>query len=169
LVGAYRLIGYENRALEARDFNDDKKDAGEVGAGHSVTALYEVVPVGAHGPGASSVDPLKYQTAAPASAAAQSDELMTLKIRYKPPGTEKSQLSTYVVRDDGKSFEAASSEHRFSAGVAAFGMKLKDSPHVKGLSLAETRKIVESALGTDTHGERRELVKLIDKAAALPR
>ncbi len=169
LVGAYRLIGYENRALAARDFNDDKKDAGEVGAGHSVTALYEVVPAGEPVPGASNVDPLKYQAAAPASAAAQSDELMTLKIRYKPPGTDKSQLSTYVVHDDGKSFETASQEHRFSAGVAAFGMKLKDSPHVKGFSLAATRRIVESALGADAHGERRELVKLIDKAKALPR
>src|SRR5262249_11344621 len=127
-VGAYRLIGYENRLLRTQDFNDDRKDAGDMGAGHTVTALYECIPPGLPIPVAG-VDPLKYQRAGQPAVAADSKDLLTLKIRYKEPKEEQSKLLTETVRDNDAALEQASVDHRFAAAVAAFGMLLRDSPY----------------------------------------
>jgi Ca-activated chloride channel homolog len=124
VVGAYRLIGYENRLLGAQDFNDDKKDAGELGAGHSVTALYELVPPGEEIPGGS-VDPLKYQT--PAAARAASGELATVKLRYKEPDGDTSRLLSRVV--DNTVMPAMSDNLRLASAVAELGMLLRGSQH----------------------------------------
>jgi Ca-activated chloride channel homolog len=123
VVGAYRLIGYENRLLGAQDFNDDQKDAGELGAGHSVTALYEIVPPGEQVPGGS-VDPLKYQSA---SARGTSGELATVKLRYKDPDGETSRLLTRVVGSDA--LPGMSDNLRLASAVAELGMLLRDSQH----------------------------------------
>ncbi len=127
-VGSYRLIGYENRMLKARDFNDDKKDAGEIGAGHTVTALYELTPVGST-TDANDVDPLKYQTTSITRAAVVNGELFTLKLRYKAPNGTKSELMTFTVEDAPVKIEQASEDFKFAASAAGFGMLLRNSPH----------------------------------------
>jgi len=162
-VGAYRLIGYENRVLAHSDFNDDKKDAGEIGAGHTVTALYEVLPPGAAAPG---VDPLKYQQAV-ATPAAASDELMQVKLRFKRPESETCELLSFAVADRGGSLEAASSDLRFAAAVALFGMKLRGSQYAGTLGYAAARELAAGALGEDPNGHRRGMLALVDRAAAL--
>ena len=135
-VAAYRLLGYENRILRAEDFADDRKDAGEIGAGHAVTALYEIVPAGVSRllPAA---DPLKYQESGRASAAAGNGELMTVKVRYKAPEGDRSRLLSVAVqaREAGEPSAAL----RFSAAVAAFGMLLRDSEHKGSASWAVSR------------------------------
>ncbi len=168
-VQAYRLIGYENRMLRSEDFNDDKKDAGEIGAGHSVTAIYELVPPGAPMPheSAPKVDALKYQAPPSTSAASASGELATLKLRYKAPDGDESKLSSFAIVDRGASFDAASVDLRFASSVAAFGMLLRDSPHKGQASFAWVRSTAQGALGRDPSGYRAELVGLVDKAAAL--
>ncbi len=163
-VSAYRLIGYENRLLRARDFNDDKKDAGEIGAGHSVTALYEVVPAGVKAPAAGKIDKLKYQKPS-LSAASSSGELLTLKLRYKKPDGDTSKLLTTTVTDDRQA--AASTSLRFSSAVAAFGMLLRGSRHKGDASFAMVKKLAAAAVGPDKHGYRAEFLKLVDRAAAL--
>ena len=165
-VSAYRLIGYENRMLRARDFNDDKKDAGEIGAGHSVTALYEVVPAGVKSPQAGTVDPLKYQKPA-LSAASASGELLTLKLRYKKPAGSVSKLISTTVRDDQQARTGASQSLRFSSAVAAFGMLLRGSKHKGQASFAMVKKLASGSLGPDKHGYRAEFLKLVDRAASL--
>ncbi|HKB90124.1 MAG TPA: von Willebrand factor type A domain-containing protein, partial [Opitutaceae bacterium] len=133
-VASYRLIGYEKRLLKKEDFNNDKADAGEVGAGHTVTALYEVVPAGDSGSESQpSVDPLKYQPA-PKVEKIQlprkiGEELLTLKIRYKIPNGDASSKLEFAVVDNGTSFEKTSGDFKFAASVAGFGMLLHDSPH----------------------------------------
>ncbi len=164
-VSAYRLIGYENRMLRARDFNDDKKDAGEIGAGHSVTALYEVVPAGVKAPAAGTVDPLKYQKRS-ASAAAASGELLTLKLRYKKPDGDTSKLLSVAVSDAPQQ-AGASNSLRFSSAVAAFGMLLRGSKHKGQASFAMVKKLAGQSLGADKHGYRAEFLKLVDRAAGL--
>ncbi|WP_434423684.1 YfbK domain-containing protein [Nannocystis pusilla] len=166
-VGAYRLVGYENRVLAHQDFNDDSKDAGEIGAGHTVTALYEVLPPGAEGavPG---VDPLRYQQpkAAPAPApASASAELMHVKLRYKQPEGQDSQLLTMPVADPGNALDAASEDLRFAAAVAMFGMKLRNSEHARGVTYKQIRGLAEGALGPDTRGYRRGMLALLGLAA----
>ncbi len=166
LVSSYRLIGYENRALADRDFNDDTKDAGEIGAGHTVTALYEVIPAGM--PGATgTVDPLKYQRNPELSAAAKSGEMMTVKLRYKQPTGSKSQLISFPLTDEERSLSQSSADFRFSASVAAFGMLLRNSQHAGDADFAMVRKLAQGALGKDPHGYRREFVQLVDQAARL--
>jgi Ca-activated chloride channel homolog len=161
MVAAYRLIGYENRLLSAEDFNDDRKDAGEIGAGHSVTALYEIVPVGvpiAKG----SVDPLKYQTPAkPSPSVAASDELMTLKLRFKRPTGGTSELVSGVVRDSERDAAEASDDFRFASAVAGFGMLLRKSPHRGDATPAMVRGLASSALGKDPNGYRQGFVTLL--------
>src|SRR6185503_1348118 len=164
-VGAYRLLGYENRLLKKEDFNDDRKDAGEIGSGHHVTALYELVPPSeaAELPG---VDPLKYQTpAAPASAA--SGEAFTVKLRYKEPDGDTSKLLSVPVTDGGAAIGAASSDLRFAASVAAFGLVLRDSPHKGSASLDLSAKLAQEGLGADPGGYRRDFLDLVEKARAL--
>ena len=140
-VEAYRLVGYENRKLEHEDFNDDTKDAGEIGAGHSVTAIYEVVPAGAGTHGAK-VDDLKYQSEGSLSAAAKPGELMTVKLRYKQPDGTKSRRLDVAVEDSDQALADTSVDYRLSAAVAMFGMMLRDSRH-KGA--ASYRGIVDLA------------------------
>jgi Ca-activated chloride channel family protein len=168
-VQSYRLVGYEDRLLATEDFNDDKKDAGDMGAGHSVTALYEVVPVGAPAPAgqAPAVSPLKYQagsTLAPASANA---ELLTVSVRYKSPQGNTSQKISEVVVDLPEPFANASADHRFAAAVAEFAQILRGAPAVAGQTLEVAKKIAATALTADASGDRRELLSLIERARGL--
>jgi Ca-activated chloride channel family protein len=165
-VASYRLIGFENRVLAARDFNDDKKDAGELGAGHSMTALYEIVPLAASGvSGGSEVDPLKYSAQAP-TPAATSDELLTLKLRYKRPDSDVSRLMSQAVRDTQPEAQA-SKDLRWAAAVACFGMLLRNSEHKGQATLALADSLARNAIGADPQGERHELVSLIEQAKTL--
>jgi len=164
-IAAYRLIGYENRMLAARDFNDDKKDAGEIGAGHMVTALYELIPKGVKVPGPK-VDALKYQTPK-TPAASQGDEIATVKLRHKAPEGEKSTLVSFPVKDLGGAFTSASEDLRFASAVAGFAMLLRGSKHKGDLTYSKVRAMAEKALGKDRHGYRKELVSLVTKASDL--
>ncbi len=168
-VQSYKLIGYENRVLAKEDFNDDKKDAGEIGAGHSVTALYEIVPVGAPNPGVPSVDPLKYQATGALSPAAAGGELMTVAVRYKQPTSETSTKFTVIVNDNARPLAEASADYRFGVAVANIALLLRGSPDVKAGGLAAARALAASALGTDAHGDRREFLGMVDTASTLSR
>jgi Ca-activated chloride channel family protein len=164
-VESYRLIGYENRKLAHQDFDDDKKDAGEIGAGHSVTALYEVVPArGADGQDGAN---LRYQSGRNTTAAAGSGELMHLKLRFKRPMGADSKLITFAVRDDERTLAESSEDFRFAAAVAEFGMLLRDSQHRGKASFAQTRKLAAGALGHDKGGHRSGFLRMIDMALAL--
>ena len=167
-VSSYRLIGYENRVLAKEDFNDDKKDAGEIGAGHSVTALYELVPAGidvdAIGP---KVDELKYQSESKPTDAADSEELMTLKLRYKEPDGEASQLVEFPIVDGFVPFDDADNDLRFAAAVASFGMQLRRSPYAGSWTLSDAMNTANRAKGTDRDGLRDEFVTLVQKASEL--
>jgi Ca-activated chloride channel family protein len=166
-VASYKLIGYENRLLAKEDFNDDNKDAGEIGAGHSVTALYEIVPRGVPAPAPAAVDPLKYQGASAPSAAASSTELMTIAVRYKEPQGDVSTKLSFVVVDSDKPLAQASDDYRFGVAVANVALLLRGSPDVKQSSLATARSLAAGALGADLHGDRREFLALIDEAKRL--
>lgn len=160
LVGAYRLIGYENRMLRAEDFNDDTKDAGEIGAGHTVTALYEVVPAGKEGalPG---IDALKYQKPVEATRESRSGELLTLKLRYKDPDGSTSKLIQVPVSDRGTSWAQASRDFKFASGVAALGMILRDSPYKGNATLGSVLELAEAGKGEDRQGYRAEFIELV--------
>jgi Ca-activated chloride channel family protein len=164
-VDSYRLIGYENRVLADADFNDDAKDAGDMGAGHSVTALYEVVPAGA-GAGAKTraVDPLKYQEPRRVSAGGSGDELMTVKLRYKQPDGDTSRLLSVAVKDGAA---ADSPDIRFAAAVASFGMVLRDSEHKGSATFASVLELARSGVGDDRDGLRADFVKLVQSAQLL--
>lgn len=169
-VAAYRLIGYENRLLAKEDFNDDTKDAGEIGAGHTVTALYEIIPAGEKIPGAPSVDPLKYQTPEPvASGAPVSGDLLTIKLRFKQPDGDKSQLLEVALPspESVTPFDQASSDFRFAAAVAAFGMKLRGSPDAGSITWDGMLQIARNALGDDPGSYRAEFLTLIEAAKRL--
>jgi Ca-activated chloride channel family protein len=166
-VQSYKLIGYENRLLAKEDFNDDKKDAGEIGAGHSITALYEVVPVGAPAQGQPGVDPLKYQGQPSASVAAATNELMTVAVRYKPPQGDVSTKFSVVVKDDVKPIQQASDDYRFGVAVANVALLLRGSADVKHSSLDSARQLAAGAVGPDAHGDRREFLAMIDEAKRL--
>ena len=165
-VSSYRLIGYENRIMAKEDFNDDAKKAGVIGAGHAVTALYELVPAGGSGskPG---VDPLKYQKPPQASSAAQSDELVTVKIRSKEPEKDTSVLSEFTVKESKEKFSSASQDFKFSAAVAAFGMALRDSPHKGSANLESALEWAKAGKGEDEHGYRQEFIRLIHRAISI--
>ncbi len=166
-VQSYRLIGYENRILNKEDFNDDTKDAGEIGAGHTVTALYEIVPTGVKNTLAGTVDELKYQTVATKSNAQESPEWMTIKLRYKAPTADVSQLLAVTVQDSGLKWEKTSENYRFSAAVAAFGMTLRDSKYKGGTNLEMIKSLANSAKGKDEEGYRAEFVRLVGMAEVL--
>jgi Ca-activated chloride channel family protein len=163
-VAAYRLIGYENRVLRNEDFNDDKKDAGEIGAGHSVTALYEIVPAGAE-IDAPSVDPLRYQQRADPTRAANTSELATVKVRYKAPDGDTSRLITTVAQARPR---AMSSNLGFASAVAEFGMLLTGSDHRSHASYKSAVSRARMYRGSDPEGYRGEFVRLVDLAAGLP-
>lgn len=161
-VAGYRLIGYENRLLRSQDFNDDTKDAGEMGSGHSVTALYELVPAGVEVPAAS--DPLKYQTPPKSSG---SGELLTVKVRYKDPDGERSRLIELPVFDSSRRFAQASDDFRFAAAVAELGMLLRNSPARGDASFEEAASLAASARARDVEGYRAEFLQMVDAARAL--
>jgi Ca-activated chloride channel homolog len=164
-VGAWRLVGYENRVLAAEDFKDDKKDAGDIGAGHTVTALYEIVPPGVLTETAG-VEPLKYQRP-PAPAADASRELLTVKLRWKAPNADVSEPMEVAVVDEGASYSAASPDFKFAASVAAFGMCLRQSPHKGSANTAAVLELATEGAANDPGGYRREFVDLVKKAIAL--
>ena len=181
-VSAYRLIGYENRLLAAEDFNDDAKDAGELGAGHSVTALYEVVPAGAAENPARRVDPLRYQHGRPRSRigaaidrvgdrlrgpAAPSSELLTVKLRYKAPDGDVSRLLSHPLHDRGAALAAASADFRFSAAVAEWGMLLRDSRFRGGATYDAVARLARGALSGDRGGYRGEFLRLVEASRRL--
>jgi Ca-activated chloride channel family protein len=176
-VASYRLIGYENRALRDEDFNDDTKDAGEIGAGHTVTALYEIVPQGIRHP-APSVDPLKYQqpryepygpthSGNVLTEASGSGELFTVKIRWKEPDGNRSRLQELAVVDRGRSLSAASDDFCFAAAVAGFGMLLRDSDHSGDLTFQDVMALAENGMGRDRHGHRSGFLELVDQASSV--
>lgn len=163
-VAGYRLIGYENRLLAARDFNDDRKDAGEIGAGHSVTALYEIVPAG------QTVEndgiELKYSQVQPVETRF-GNELMTVKLRYKEPEGSASKLLTMGVLDADKSASDASNNLRFASAVAQFGLLLRESRYRQNASFGNTRALAESSVRSDLKGYKTEFLELLDKAQRL--
>ncbi len=171
-VQAYRLIGYENRRLADRDFNDDEKDAGEVGAGHQLTALYEVVPVGASFD--AGVDPLKYARPSDETNASErfgrdprGDEWLTVKLRYQSPQGGKSRLVERVVSGPARPLAQATESARWTAAVALFGMLLQESEHRGAGDFELVRSLARGAVGTDERGERSEFVRLVSLAKEL--
>ncbi len=171
-VLAYRLIGYENRLMAAEDFNNDAKDAGEIGAGHSVTALYELIPpgqsLGENDPESlAAVDPLKYQQSAEPTSAATGEDLFTLALRYKLPDAERSQRIEIAAIDRGMKISQASRDFAWTAAVAAFGMVLRNSPHKGSATLAAVAELAQSARGPDPAGYRAEFLQLVEMARAL--
>lgn len=165
-VNSYRLIGYENRIMAKEDFNDDTKKTGVIGAGHVVTALYELVPAGL-GSSKPGVDPLKYQKPPQPSSSADSDELVTVKIRSKKPDDDRSVLSEFTVKDSNRKFSEASQDFKFAAAVAAFGMALRDSPYKGNANLERALEWAKEGKGADVHGYRQEFIRLVHKAIAL--
>lgn len=165
-VQAYRLIGYENRALKNEEFHDDKKDAGEMGSGHTVTALYEIVPAGASSSYLSKTDALKYQKP-DLSDVGKTDELLTLKIRYKKPDSNKSILFDYPVKNVSKPIAACSENLRFASAVAEFGLLLRDSEFKGKANYQNIVTRTKTALGKDEEGYRSEFVQLVKTAATL--
>ncbi|HZJ16093.1 MAG TPA: von Willebrand factor type A domain-containing protein [Chthoniobacteraceae bacterium] len=177
-VAAYRLIGYENRVMAAKDFNDDTKDAGEIGAGHSVTAFYELVPAGKEVPSVTpAVEPLKYQAAPVAEPKPEtrnlkletSDELLTLKLRYKAPDADTSTLREFPLKDSGRRFENSSRDFRFGAAVVGYGMLLRGSPHKGSTNWELVHELAIEGKGDDRDGYRAEFVGLVERARALMR
>ena len=186
-VKSYRLLGYENRALKTEDFDNDRKDAGEIGAGHSVTALYEIVlakskkaqrsvPVGMKYQKAESVtvtDDATSETddaaseATMLSKAAESGELATVAVRYKQPDAQTSQRLEYAIANELKSFASSSSDFQFAASVAGFGMLLRGSAYAGDVTFAQIEDVASGAIGNDASGYRAEFVDLVRKAAAI--
>ncbi len=165
-VASYRLIGYENRTLAAQDFRNDRKDAGEIGAGHSVTALYEVVPVGAEVP-ASEVPELRYQDKQIAPTDQHGDELLTVRLRYKLPNESQGIEFTHAVANTANGFEKASVDFRFATSVAMFGMILRDSQFAQHLGWNDVRSLAKTSLGEDQKGYRTEFLNLVAQAEQL--
>lgn len=164
-VGAYRLIGYENRVLADEDFKDDKKDAGEIGLGHSVTALYEIIPAGAAD--IPEVDGLKYRKTDTSPEAG--DELMTIKLRYKPAGRESSVMKDLAVKAVSPALDETSNDFRFAASVAGFGMLLKDSEYLQTMGYPMLLDLARNSRGQDDEGYRAEFIRLVEMAEMLQR
>lgn len=171
-VRAYKLLGYENRMLAKEDFNDDKKDAGEMGAGHTVTALYEITPTDAP-PEVAPVDPLKYQpTTVPAPKVADapkidSPEVMTVKLRYKAPDADVSQLMELPVLDRNAAVASAPGDFQFATAVAGYGLLLRGSQQVGNLNWEMIRQMAKAGKGEDAEGYRGEFLQLVEKAAGM--
>ena len=178
-VAGYRLIGYENRMLKTEDFANDQKDAGEIGAGHTVTALYELVTTDAQDPATNVAPPgMKYQVGNdvaqrpdPAkvklSKAAQNGDLLTLSLRYKLPDENVSKKVEFTLANEDKSFSAASSEFRFAASVASFGMLLRGSHYAGDANPATVEEIAAGSIGEDVSGYRAEFVDLVRRVGSL--
>jgi Ca-activated chloride channel family protein len=169
-IGSYRLIGYENRRLEREDFQDDTKDAGDIGAGHRVTALYELIPLAAESAGSvRPVNPLKYQAPRTWTSATDSDELMTVSLRYKRPDQDVSREIILPVENAPQPFDQASPDFRFAAAVAAFGMLLRQSEHCGRTSFDMVAELARAARGRDTAGHRAEFLQIVDAARRIAR
>jgi len=168
-VEAYRLIGYENRALRPEDFNNDLKDAGEMGAGHAVTALFEIVPRGGSVPGPS-IDPSVFQPAPPRATpapASNSNDLLVLRVRYKLPDASESTRMDVPLPDRRRSFADASPDFRFATSVAAFGMVLKNSQYRGDVTLPWVLDAATGSRGQDRSGYRAEFISLVQRAMSL--
>ncbi|MBZ9760172.1 von Willebrand factor type A domain-containing protein [Mesorhizobium sp. CA8] len=166
-VSEYRLVGYETRALKREDFNNDRVDAGDIGSGHSVTAVYEITPKGS---GGEQVDPLRYgQAKVDNGGVANADEYAFVKIRYKLPDENVSKLITTPVTaaNEVKSFDAAGTDQRFSIAVAAFGQKLRDEDQTANFSYDRIAEIANAARGADPFGYRAEFLSLVRLASSL--
>jgi Ca-activated chloride channel homolog len=169
LVQGYRLIGYENRMLNKEDFNDDTKDAGELGSGHTVTALYEIIPVGKVSPFLKNTDKLKYQEQEGFTKAVFNNEWMTVKLRYKQPDGSTSKLLEQAVNYNANNKYLLSENYRFAAAVAAFGMLLRNSEFKQGASYADILQLAKTATGKDAEGYRKEFIQLVKMAAGIAR
>ena len=168
MVTSRRLMGYDKRMLR-KDFNNDEIDAGEIAAGHMVTALYEVVPVGgAASPSVPPLDPLKYSVP-PENARSNSSEMLTVKLRYKKPDGDKSELLERAVVDDGKQFANASVDFKFAAAVAEFGMLLRDSEFKGSGTMGAVLQWAQEGKSADTNGYRAGFLELVRKAQVLKR
>ena len=181
-VASYRLIGYEDRVLRNQDFANDRKDAGDVGAGHCVTALYEVVPAGM-GDGSRPDGDLRYgdgnwrdgnrgdggwrETDRRPVDHDRGGELLFVKIRHKERDAEESRLTTFTVRDSDRGLESASADFRFAAAVAEFGLILRGSGHRGSASLGEVRRLASASIGRDANGYRHGFLELVGKAESL--
>jgi Ca-activated chloride channel family protein len=159
-VAAYRLIGYENRVLQDEDFNNDKKDAGELGSGHTVTALYEIIPIGVKS-NFMSIDKLKYQQQDIKTSSAFNKELLTIKLRYKQPDGRKSKLISHSVIDQQVSLNNTSNNFKWSAAVAGFGMLLRDSEFKGDFTFGEVLRLARKSKGEDPEGYRIEFINLV--------
>ncbi|HEU0228261.1 MAG TPA: von Willebrand factor type A domain-containing protein [Arachidicoccus soli] len=165
-VQAYRLVGYEDRLLKSEDFNNDKKDAGDMGSGHTVTAFYEIIPTGVKDTLLKNIDPLKYQKNILENSPAK-DELLTVKLRYKTPKGNKSKLMTKVVENKITPLENCSQDFRFAAAVAEFGMLLKESAFKQNANYSNVIKLAENAKGKDSEGYRTAFLQLVKTAKDL--
>lgn len=157
-VQAYRLIGYENRMLEDEDFKNDKKDAGELGSGHNVTAFYEIIPTGVESKYMKDIPDLKYTQT---KSTGNSEEILTVKFRYKDPEGEKSKLIVKTVKDSNKPIEKASADFKFAAAVALFGMQLRDSEFISTDDTSDVIALAEAGRGEDEAGYRSEFIRLV--------
>ena len=164
LVGAYRLIGYENRTLQDEDFRDDSKDAGEIGMGHRVTALYEIMPAG--NADIPAVDPLKYRQPVPRPDRG-SGELLTVKLRYKANGASTSAQIEKAAPDNRRTLEQTSVDFRFAASVAGFAMLLRESDHLGSFDWDGCVALARQARGEDQQGYRAEFARLVEMAQLL--
>jgi Ca-activated chloride channel family protein len=166
-VVEYRLIGYENRVLRREDFNNDKVDAGEIGAGHTVTALYEVALAGSEG---ALTDPLRY-AGAPRAAGDRSEELAFLRIRFKAPDGEHSRLMEWplLAREVRSELARTGTDFRFAAAVAGFGQILRGGTHTSDFGYREVLTLARDARGRDPFGYRSEFLSLVSLAQALDR
>lgn len=165
-VQAYRLIGYENRALRNDEFSDDQKDAGDMGSGHTVTAIYEIVPRGIVTSFIGKIDPLKYQSNSQ-PAPGNSGEMLTVRVRYKRPDSEKSVLFDAPVKATSVEFDQCSENLRFASAVAEFGLLLRDSEYKGSATYSDVIKRARGAFGRDEEGYRSEFVQLVKAALSL--
>ncbi|MES2810712.1 MAG: VWA domain-containing protein [Bacteroidota bacterium] len=161
-VQAYRLLGYENRLMAKEDFNNDSKLGGDMGINHTVTALYEIIPVGVKDDFMGVVDPLKYQQPAKSAQPNGSTDIMTVKFRYKEPDGEKSKLQQVVVNGKAVTIDKATDDMRFTAAVAAYGMLLRNSAFKQDASIKRLVKMAKSAKGEDDNGYRAEFIRLAE-------
>ncbi len=167
-IKSYRLVGYENKLLNDEDFEDDKKDAGEIGAGHTVTALYEIVTLENIEDLAGDFK-LKYQEKVIKKSAVETEEILTVSIRYKKPDEDVSKLMSAVITGKPVSFKKTSDNFKFSAAVAQLGMLLRDSEFIGNADFDKTKELAKNSLGEDKYGYRAEFLRLLDLASGLNR
>jgi len=167
IVQSYRLIGYENRKLRDEDFNDDRKDAGELGSGHTVTALYEIIPAGVENKYQNPIDPLKYQDQKIDNKGHFKDEMMTVKLRYKLPDEDQSRLTTAVIREKPGDLKSTSENFRFSMAVAAYGMLLRNSDFKGSVTYEQVLDWAKNSKGKDMEGYRAEFILMVESTRLL--